>query len=442
MTAVVHARVCLPGGVSAPDATVVMSGGVIVAAGASAVVPAGARVVDGRGKVVTAGFIDADTDVGVVEVSLEPDANDTDVRGAMTPALRMADAYNPRSIVIPVTRAGGVTSVVVAPRTGLFGGQSALVDLGDGSLSESVVRPALAQHAHLDEASGQTHSGTRAAMWATVREALDDARFYATHRAAYDANATRPLSLPRDALEALAAVVRGEEPLVVEAHRASDIEEALRVTDEFRLRLVLEGASEAWMVAGEIARRKIPVIIDPLEDLPERFDRLHARAANAALLARAGVSVVISTFAVFNVRDLRQHAGNAVRFGMDFDAALRAVTEAPAEAFGLRGYGRIEPGAVANVVVWSGDPFQASTRAEHVFVHGREEPLVTRQTLLLDRYRRLPVSRGASPASSAGVNAGANTDVNHGRGFRRAQGPLTSGFADIGSASQEEETPP
>jgi imidazolonepropionase-like amidohydrolase len=159
---------------------------------------------------------------------------------------------------------------------------------------------------------------------------------------------------------------------------------------------VLEGASEAWMVADEIARHKVPVIVDPLENLPERFDRLHARSDNAALLSRAGVRVILSTFAGQQARLLWQRAGNAVRLGMDHDEAIRAVTEAPADAFGLKGYGRIEKGAVGNVVVWSGDPLETSTRVEHVFIRGKEESLETRQTLLLRRYRTLPVARDGS----------------------------------------------
>ena len=229
-----------------------------------------------------------------------------------------------------------------------------------------------------------------------LREALEDARFYATHRAAYDANGVRQLALRRASLEALVPVVRGEQPLVVVAHRASDIEAALRLAADLRLKLVLEGASEAWMIADEIARRKVPVIVDPLQNLPVRFDRLHARSDNAAILSQAGVHVVISTFSAHQSRLLWQHAGNAVRLGMDHDAAIRAITEAPADAFGLRGYGRLEKGAVADVVVWSGDPLQTSTRVEHVFVHGREEPLETRQTLLLQRYRTLPFTHDGS----------------------------------------------
>ena len=395
--AITHARLYLPGGKEpAADGTVVIDKGKIVAAGKDVTAPQNARTIDAHGKIVTPGFIDAETAVGVVDVDLEAASNDTDVASEMTPGLRMVDGYNPRSIIIPITRSGGVTSVVVARPGGVLGGQSAFVDLAGDTAAEAVVRPLLAQEATIDDAEAQHSAGTRSGMWMILRDALEDARFYATHRAQYDANGVRQLSLHRSELEALAAVVRGEQPLVVHAHRASDIEAALRLAEELKLKIILSGASEAWMIADELARRKVPVIVDPLENLPARFDRLHARSDNAAILARAGVMVIIATYAAHQSRLLWQHAGNAVRLGMDHDQAIRAITEAPAEAFGLKGYGRLEAGAVANVVVWSGDPLQAGSRPEHVFIRGREQSLETRQTLLLERYRTLPLPRDGS----------------------------------------------
>jgi imidazolonepropionase-like amidohydrolase len=395
--AIVHAKVYLPGGKEPlPDGTVVIDKGKIVVVGADVTPPPGARVVDGRGKVVTPGFIDAESQVGVVDIDEEEQTDDTDARGDMNPALRMVDGYNPRSAVIPITRFEGVTSVVVAPRGGVLGGQSAFADLAGDSVADAIVRPVLAQYASVAEGIAQHAAGTRGGLWLMLREALEDARFYATHRAQYDANGVRQLSLRRAGLEALVPVVQGKLPLVVHAHRASDIEAALRLADDLKLQLVLSGASEAWMIADELARRKVPVIVDPLQDLPARFDRLHSRSDNAAILSRAGVRVIIATYDSHQSRLLWQHAGNAVRTGMDHDAAIRAVTETPADVFGLKGYGRLEPGAVANVVVWSGDPLQLSTHVEHVFVRGREESLETRQTLLRDRYRTLPLPRDGS----------------------------------------------
>lgn len=395
--AITHAKVYVPGDHEPlEDATVVIVAGKVQAVGPAVAIPPGARTLDARGKVVTPGLIDADTDVGVVDVDLESHSNDTDVRSEMTPGLRMVDGYNPRSALVPITRAGGVTSVVVAPSSGVLGGQSAFVELAGDTVAEAVVRPVLAQHARVDEVTAQSASGTRGGLWLMLREALEDARFYATHRAQYDANGVRQLALRRASLEALVPVVQGQQPLVIRAHRASDIEAAMRLAADLKLRLVLEGASEAWMIADEIARRKVPVVVDPLENLPSRFDRLHSRSDNAALLSQAGVHVVISTFSAHQSRLLWQHAANAVRLGMDHDAAIRAVTEGPAEAFGLRGYGRLEKGAVADVVVWSGDPLLATSRPEHVFVRGREESLETRQTLLLQRYRTLPFTHDGS----------------------------------------------
>ncbi|HEX8789550.1 MAG TPA: amidohydrolase family protein [Polyangiaceae bacterium] len=395
--AIVHAKVYVPGGKDPlPNGTVVIDKGKIVVVGDDLAPPAGARVIDARGKVVTPGFIDAESQVGVVDVEEEEQTDDTDARGDMNPALRMVDGYNPRSAVVPITRAEGVTSVIVAPRAGVLGGQSAFADLAGDAVNDAIVRPVLAQYASVAEGIAQHAAGTRGGLWNMLREALEDARFYATHRGAYDANQVRQLSLRRAGLEALVPVVQGNLPLVVHAHRASDIEAALRLADDLKLKLVLSGASEAWMIADDLARRKVPVIVDPLEDLPQRFDRLHSRSDNAAMLQRAGVRVIIATYASHQSRLLWQHAGNAVRTGMDHDAAIRAITETPADAFGLKGYGRLEKGAVANVVVWSGDPLQLSTRVEHVFVRGREQSLETRQTLLRDRYRTLPVPRDGS----------------------------------------------
>jgi imidazolonepropionase-like amidohydrolase len=395
--AITHGKVYLPGGKPPiDDGTIVIERGKIVSVGKDVIPPPGASTIDAHGKIVTPGFIDAVTAVGVVDVDLEPASNDTDARGLMTPALRMVDGYNQRSAIIPITRTGGITSVVVAPDHGVLGGQSMLADLVADDEPDAIVRPILAQNSFLDEGMAEWSAGSRGGMWLMLREALEDARFYGTHRAQYDANGARPLGLSRAGLEALQPVLKGEQLLVVEAHRASDIEAALRLADEVKIKIVLSGASEAWMLADVLGRRKVPVIVDPLENLPSRFDRLHSRSDNAAILSRAGVPVIVATYAAHQSRLLWQLAGNAVRMGMDHDEAIRAVTENPAAAFGLKGYGRLEAGAVANVVVWSGDPLQIGSHPEHVIVHGREQSLETRQSLLLDRYRTLPVPRDGS----------------------------------------------
>ena len=185
-------------------------------------------------------------------------------------------------------------------------------------------------------------------------------------------------------------MLRGELPLVAVANRRSDIETALRIGREYKLKLILAGAAEGWEIADEIAQAGVPVLVEPLDNIPS-YDALGIRYENAALLAKAGVKVVLMETDTHNARNLRQQAGNAVSYGMTWDQALRAVTLSPAEVFGVADrYGSLEPGKVADVVVWSGDPFEFTTAAEHVLIRGKEIPLRSRQTELFERYKKLP----------------------------------------------------
>ena len=188
-------------------------------------------------------------------------------------------------------------------------------------------------------------------------------------------------------MEALGPVVRGELPLAINANRASDLLAALRLADEFHLKLILMGAVEGWRVADELVARKVPVVVKPLTNIP-RFDALNATLENPARLSKAGVTLVLSSFDTHNARNLRQEAGNAVAYGLDRDAALRAVTLEPARVWGVADrLGSLEVGKDADVVVWSGDPFELTTGAEQVFIGGREMSRDTRQRQLFERYR-------------------------------------------------------
>jgi imidazolonepropionase-like amidohydrolase len=146
------------------------------------------------------------------------------------------------------------------------------------------------------------------------------------------------------------------------------------------------------MVASRIAAAHVPVIVEPMTNLPTRFSTLHTRYENAAILSQAGVQIVLMAPGAWDVRNLRQEAGNAVAYGMDRGLALAAITSAPAAVFGMDAdYGTVAPGRLANLVVWSGDPFEMTSVARRVFVRGREMPLRSRQTMLLERYRSLGV---------------------------------------------------
>jgi imidazolonepropionase-like amidohydrolase len=243
--------------------------------------------------------------------------------------------------------------------------------------------------ASLGERGALLAGGSRASAMLRLRELLQDAVDFNRNRTAWNAGQRREYARGRLDLEALRPVITGELPLAIQANRASDLLAAMRLAGEFKLKLVLIGAAEGWIVADEIARRKIPVVIKPLTNVPT-FDALNASLENAARLQAAGVQVAISSFETHRAGTLRQEAGNAIAHGMDREAALRAVTITPARVWGAsETTGSLEAGKDADVVIWSGDPFELTTHAERVFIRGQEVPKETRQTELLERYRRI-----------------------------------------------------
>ncbi len=155
------------------------------------------------------------------------------------------------------------------------------------------------------------------------------------------------------------------------------------------LKPVIVGGAEAWVVASDLAKAKVPVILDPLVNLPASFDRIGARLDNAALLNRAGVKVAFTLMEdpTQRARRIRQVAGNAVAHGLPPDVALAAITATPAEIFGLgASRGRIAAGQVADLVLWTGDPLEVTTVAEQVWIAGASVEMKSRQTELRDRY--------------------------------------------------------
>jgi imidazolonepropionase-like amidohydrolase len=369
-------------------ATVLIAGGRIQAVGAGIAVPAGARRIDAAGKVVTPGLLDSLTQLGLVEVSAVEDTEDaTNADPQLSAGFEVADGINWRSMLIPINRVEGITRAVSAPAAGksLFLGQGAVIHLGGGP--RTVVRRSVAQFVALGEGGARLAGGTRGGAALRLREALRDALDYDAHRAAYDRAERRPYSLPRLDLEALLPVARGEQPLVVLVNRASDIEQVLELARRMKLRLILAGAAEGWEVAAEIAAAGVPVLLNPLTNLPQSFEEMGATLENAARLERAGVTLAFFTGDSHNSRNLRQAAGNAVAYGLPWDAALAAMTVNPARIWGLDDYGTLEPGKDADVVIWDGDPLEVTSAAERVFIRGLEMPRDSRQIRLRDRYR-------------------------------------------------------
>lgn len=384
------------------SATVIVRGDRVEAAGAGLAVPAGATVIDAQGGVITPGLVSTMTAIGLEEIELERASRDTGPEGddadPIRAAFSAADGFNPLSSLLAVARLGGITSAMSVPEGGLVPGTSAWIDLVGPSAAlrtDAVLQPALALHVSLNDEGIDAAGGARSAAILRLRELLDDAQLYARQRAAFDRGDFRDTDVSRLDLERVGEALAGRLPVVVKASRASDILRVIELGRQYGLRVVIAGAEEGWMVAAELAAANVPVIVQAMTNLPERFSRLHARYDNPALLARAGVRVILTSPGAWDVRNLRQEAGNAVAWGMDPDAALAAITSVPADVFGMREHGVIAAGRRANLVVWDADPFETTSAPTHVIVAGRDLPLRSRQTLLLERYRSLDrVPRG------------------------------------------------
>ncbi len=371
-------------GAAIEGATVLIDGSRIAQVGRNVAIPSGAQVIDVRGSIITPGLIDAATRLGQVEVdSGEPSAVEGTLTGddPVRASLVAADTFNPRAIPIPIARAAGVTSAVVMPEGGVIAGLSAWVDLDP---ERALRRQVLALHAGVRAGRGP---GSHSRAFAVLRDAFEDARLIASNRGAYIRGDLRPLTVSAADLEVLVRALDRELKVVIEVDRASDILTALRIARDHRLDAVLLGVQEGWLVANEIARAEIPVLVDPLANLPEDLDTLQSRSDNAEQLRRAGCRVAFTTRGQSAlVSRLRLAAGNAIAEGYPREEALAAITRRPAEIFGMVDAGTLRAGAVANLVVWNGDPFEPSSWPTRLYLQGREIPLATRQDALTERY--------------------------------------------------------
>ena len=382
------------------NGTIVLTDGVITAMGANVTIPANARRIDATGKWITPGLVSPVTSLGVVEVGAVRDTRDASARGSnnVAASFRVWDGFNPNSVSLPVARQdGGVTTIGVMPSGGMVAGLGAAFDLREGATAEGMLRKApVAMVATLDNAAA-AGTNARAEALAKMRALLRDAREFNLGRVRYDAAGMRELSATRADLDAMQLVLNRTVPLVIGVDRASEILNAIGLGKEFNIRIVITGGAEAWTVASQLAAAKVAVMTGAENNIPSSFAELGQRQENLALLRAAGVNVAIVGNGAggeegFNVRNLRYEAGNAVAYGMPWDEALRAITLAPADILGLADkVGSLAVGKAANVVIWSGDPFEYATQPERVFVGGKDTHVMTRQDQLTARYRNLPV---------------------------------------------------
>jgi imidazolonepropionase-like amidohydrolase len=377
--------------------TILVVNGRIAAVGANVSVPRGAKVIDAAGKTVTPGLYAVGTNLGVVEVDQVEETNDNaSTSQSISAAFDISHGIDPQSMVVPVARNGGITRALVMPVNGdgearelLFAGQAAIATL-DAS-SDPVVKARAAMVLALGEAGTNSVGGSRGAAIAALKADIEDVKWFSRNRGNYNSGSTRDLRLSRPDLEALVPVVQGRMKLMVVVHKSADISEVIRLARQYRLDIVIVGGEEAWEVADELSRARIPVILNPTTNLPGSFESRDATMENAARLVKAGVLVAFANGdGGHRAPEARYNAGNAVAHGLPHAAAIAALTSNPARIFGESGkVGTIERGKQADLVVWSGDPLEPLSEATAIFINGRAQPMTSRQDELARRYLRL-----------------------------------------------------
>ena len=345
----------------------------------------GVEIMDGTDHWVTPGLFVPFSQLGQVEISLESSANDSRAREAKTSVSnRAVDSFNPKSVVIGNSRVDGITHFVSVPGTGknIFGG-TGFVATTSGDF-DSVINPNAFIYVELGVGGARSAGGSRAAALSQFRAALSDASAYpARYDGPQDGDA-----LSRQDAAALFAAARGNMPFLIKADRASDLLTIIELKNDYNIDVIVVGAAEGWMVADQLAAAKVKVMVDPQENLPDNFDMVGARADNILMLDEAGVEYAIMTRSAdtsHNVRVISQHAGNAVGNGLSWDKAFAAVSATPSKWFGSDA-GTLSVGKKASFVVWNGDPLEVTTAAKKVYIAGENQELVSRQTLLRDRY--------------------------------------------------------
>ena len=381
-------------------ATVVVRDGRIAAVDTDPQIADGVPVIDGSGLWVTPGIVSAASDFGLYDVSAVSQSNDKSADDArFNAALDVALAINPSSQHIAAGRDAGITRAIIAPSHGesLFAGQGAVIDLGADE--QAITQARSFQLVNLGEAGADLSGGSRTAAYAELHNALAEAEAYSKGRR--DGSDSM---LPRLDAKALVPVLTGEQKLFIEVERASDIRAVLALREEYpKLDMVLLGVSEGWLVADEIAAAGVPVIADPLDDLPASFEQLAATQSNVGRMVNAGVKVALGRLAGgtgAQPQRAPQYAGNLVALskvpgasGLSWGQALATITSAPAEIVGLGGkLGTLSPGANADLVVWDGDPLEVSSAPLRVYIDGVQQPDESRQDALAKRYRDLDES--------------------------------------------------
>ena len=352
----------------------------------------GDLVINGTGKILTPGIISTDTEIGIVEIGALSVTRD-DSSNLYQIGFSIYDAFNPNSVLIPWNRSNGITSTLTLPQNT----NSPIGGLGSFFVLDSSLEISGSKDVVMIGRVGGSGRDSRAETFAIIEDLLEfassiDSSDMKTYKDIAEIIDDSPIASimelhPRD-LKALYKLVNDGLPLIIKANRASDLLKLIKLKEKYDLNLIIMGAQEAGLVASRIAESKIPLIINPINNIPESFDELGANIELAGKLEDLGITLMFNAPRDHNYHLIRQGAGVAVANGMSYAGALKALTHSPVEVFKLGNRGQIAPGKIADLIIWDADPLEPSSMPEKVFINGEDIDLTSRMSRLTERYTK------------------------------------------------------
>ena len=352
----------------------------------------GDKVIDATGKILTPGIISTDSEIGIVEIGALSVTRD-DSSDIYEIGFSIYDAFNPNSVLIPWNRSNGITSTITLPQNT----NSPIGGLGSFFVLDSNLEITGIKDNVMIGRVGGSGGESRAETFSIMEDLLEfassiDSKDMESYRNLSDLIVDSPIAEtmelhPRD-LKALHRLMNDDLPLIMKANRASDILKLIEIKEKYDLNLIIMGAQEAGLVANKIAESDIPLIINPINNIPGSFDELAANIELASNLETLGITLMFNAPRSHNYHLIRQGAGVAVANGMSYEGALKAITLSPVEIFKLGKRGQIAQGNIADLIIWDADPLEPSSMPEKVFINGKDIDLTTRMSRLTDRYTK------------------------------------------------------
>ena len=350
------------------------------------------NVIDASGMIVTPGFIATDTEIGIVEIGALSVTRD-DRPSMYNIGFSVFDAFNPNSTLIPWNRANGITSAITLPKysSSPIGGLGSFFDL-DSNINISGIKDMV-----MVGRVGGSSSGSRAETFALIEDLLDlafsiDPRVVKSNAEIIKFMSEMPLVSHLDLqirdIHALYKLANTDLPLIIESNRASDILKLIDLKNKYNLNLVIMGAQEATLVIEQLKDSDIPLIVNPINNIPNSFDELASNINASARLEDAGITLMFNAPRDHNYHLIRQGAGVAVANGMSYSGAIKALSSNVSKTFKLGSKGLIEEGASADLMIWGADPLEPSSMPIKVFINGIDTDLTTRSSRLRDRYTK------------------------------------------------------